>query len=146
MRRISKYTIIAALVLMTVVSLGGCGKRGKKVPDPKSPVVITLWHSYNAVVKMQFDKLVQEFNDTVGMNEGIIIDAKGYGSSDELEEVLYASANRVIGAEPLPDIFSSYPDSAYRLDKIAPICYLLLSITLSEPLPDTAFCMRTRPS
>lgn len=79
MRRISKYTIIAALVLMTVVSLGGCGKRGKKVPDPKSPVVITLWHSYNAVVKMQFDKLVQEFNDTVGMNEGIIIDAKGYG-------------------------------------------------------------------
>ena len=44
MRRISKYTIIAALVLMTVVSLGGCGKRGKKVPDPKSPVVITLWH------------------------------------------------------------------------------------------------------
>ena len=41
MRRISKYTIIAALVLITVVSLGGCGKRGKKVPDPKSPVVIT---------------------------------------------------------------------------------------------------------
>ena len=35
MRRISKYTIIAALVLMTVVGLGGCGKRGKKVPDPK---------------------------------------------------------------------------------------------------------------
>ena len=33
MRRISKYTIIAALVLMTVVSLGGCGKRGKRVPE-----------------------------------------------------------------------------------------------------------------
>ena len=48
----------------------------------------------------------------------------GYGSSEELEDVLYASANHVIGSEPLPDIFASYPDNAYRLDKIAPLVSL----------------------
>ena len=29
-----------------------------------------------------------------------------------------------IGSDPLPDIFSSYPDSAYRLDRIVPLVHL----------------------
>lgn len=119
-----RFAAALALMLTIAFSLSGCNTRGGKLPDPKSPVVISLWHSYNAVAKIHFDNLVQEFNDTVGMEKGIIIDAKGYGSSDELEEVLYDSANHVIGAEPLPDIFSSYPDSAYRLDEIVPLVSL----------------------
>ena len=65
-----------------------------------------------------------EFNETVGMEQGIIVEPVGYGSSNELDDVLYASASRVIGSDPLPDIFSSYPDSAYRLDGIVPLVHL----------------------
>lgn len=83
-----------------------------------------LWHSYNAVAKGAFDDLVMEFNETVGMEQGIIVEPVGYGSSNELDDVLYASASRVIGSDPLPDIFSSYPDSAYRLDGIVPLVHL----------------------
>ncbi|MDY5476269.1 MAG: hypothetical protein SPG10_04935 [Enterocloster clostridioformis] len=31
------------------------------------------------------------------------------GSSNELDDVLYASASHVIGSDPLPDIFASVP-------------------------------------
>lgn len=123
---------IAILALAAVIAVTGCKNREKTIPDPQSPAVITLWHSYNAVAKLPFDNLVQEFNDTVGMEKGIIIDSKGYGSSEELEEELFASANQVIGSEPLPDIFSSYPDSAYRLDRIIPLADLNRYFTEEE--------------
>lgn len=116
-----KYMAAAFILLTAVFCLSGCGDRDKRGLDAKSPTVITVWHAYNAVAKAQFDELVMEFNETVGMEQGIIVDAVGYGSSEELEDVLYASANHVIGSEPLPDIFASYPDNAYRLDKIAPL-------------------------
>ena len=111
------YAMISLIALALLGGIAGCNNKENAAPKSGSPVVITLWHSYNAVAKIQFDNLIQEFNDTVGMEKNIIVDSKGYGSSDELEEVLYASANRMIGSEPLPDLFASYPDSAYRLDQ-----------------------------
>ncbi|MFQ9701562.1 MAG: hypothetical protein ACLR0U_02395 [Enterocloster clostridioformis] len=48
-----------------------------------------------------FDDLVMEFNETVGMEQGIIVEPVGYGSSNELDDVLYASASHVIGSDPL---------------------------------------------
>ena len=80
------------------------GRRWKKEENEK-PVVVVLWHSYNAVAKGAFDDLVMEFNETVGMEQGIIVEPVGYGSSNELDDVLYASASHVIGSDPLPDIF-----------------------------------------
>lgn len=132
MKKSKRYALILALALLAASVIAGCKNKENTIPDPKSPVVVTLWHSYNAVAKLQFDNLIQEFNDTVGMEKGIIIDSKGYGSSEELEEVLFASANQVIGSEPLPDIFSSYPDSAYRLDQIVPLVSLENYFTTEE--------------
>ena len=119
-----KYRVLAIMLLGGLLGGAGCAGRESLVLDPKSPTVITMWHAYNAVAKAQFDDLVMEFNETVGMEQGIVLDAVGYGSSEELEDVLYASANHVIGSDPLPDIFASYPDNAYRLDKIAPLVSL----------------------
>lgn len=115
-------TLMSLLAAFTLIA--GCKNRETTTAGFEPPVVITLWHAYNAVAKTEFDQLVRDFNETVGAEKGIIIDATGYGSSDELEEVLYASANRMLGSEPLPDIFAAYPDSAYRLDKIVPLASL----------------------
>lgn len=126
------YYTIAVILFAVVLSLCGCANEEKGRLDPKSPVVITVWHAYNAVAKAQFDELVMEFNETVGVDRGIVVDTVGYGSSKELEDVLYASANHVIGAEPLPDIFTSYPDNAYRLDKIVPLVNMNKYFTKEE--------------
>lgn len=121
---INKIMIKAAALLFAMLCLCGCSKKEDRGLNPDSPTVITIWHAYNAVAKAQFDEQVMEFNETVGLEQGIVVDAVGYGTSEELEDVLYASANRVIGSEPLPDIFASYPDNAYRLDKITPLVCL----------------------
>ena len=97
------YMAAAIIMLTAVFCLQACGDKDKRGLDAKSPTVITVWHAYNAVAKAQFDELVMEFNETVGMEQGIVVDAVGYGSSEELEDVLYASANHVIGSEPLPE-------------------------------------------
>lgn len=117
-----KHIYIIAAVIAAAFSMSGCG--GKQPAAEGKPTVVVLWHSYNAVAKTVFDDLVMEFNDTVGMEQGIMVDAVGYGSSSELDDVLYASASHVIGSEPLPDIFTAYPDSAYKLDGIVPLVHL----------------------
>lgn len=116
---------IKTLILTTVTAVlllsGGCSQKEASVLNPDAPTALTIWHAYNAVAKTEFDMLIQEFNETVGMEEGIVIDARGYGSSAELEDALYASVNHMIGSDPLPNIFTSYPDNAYRLDQLVPL-------------------------
>ena len=118
------YVYILAAVVAAVLGLGGCMAGDGKKEDEGKPAVVVLWHAHNAVAKSAFDDLVMEFNETVGMEQGIIVEPVGYGSGNELDDVLYASASHVIGSDPLPDIFASYPDSAHRLDGIVPLVHL----------------------
>ena len=117
MRRF-RVTAGAVLAAGLLCLLAGCGGK-KPVLNPDSPSVVTLWHAYNAFAKAAFDQKIDEFNDTVGKEKGIIVEAYGYGNSDELNSALYDSANHIIGSEPLPNLFIAYPDSAYRLEKFA---------------------------
>ena len=65
-----KYRVLAIMLLGVLLGGAGCAGRESLVLDPKSPTVITMWHAYNAVAKAQFDDLVMEFNETVGMEQG----------------------------------------------------------------------------
>lgn len=104
------------------VSAGGCSKHQKQAPDDFT--VVRLWHAYNAYAKDVFDSKVAEFNETKGAEQGIVVEASGYGSSEELYYALRESAGKIIGSEPLPDLFSAYPDNACELDSMAPLAEL----------------------
>ena len=65
---------------MTVL-LSGCGMASKK---QEAPVMVTVWNYYNGAQKEKFDGLVQQFNDTVGQEENIIVEAVSKGAIDEL--------------------------------------------------------------
>lgn len=121
-----RKTTVSALIIciLTGMLLIGCSEKEKPLLNPEEPTVITLWHAYNAYAKAVFDQQVQVFNETVGLEKGIVVDAYGYGTSEELDEALYNSANHVIGASPMPNLFTAYPDSAYRLDQITPLADL----------------------
>lgn len=114
---IKKYVISMAAVLFAATAIMGCAPKEGAVLDPKAPVVVVLWHSYNTSVKSVLDEKIMEFNETVGQETGIIVDAYAYASRTELDEALYNSANDMIGSEPVPNLFAVYPDSAYRLDE-----------------------------
>lgn len=123
--------------MVFVVPLSGCTNQYGL--DPKKPVAITIWHYYNGAQKLAFDDLVNEFNETEGMKNGIIVEAYSQGSVTELTEKILDSANKKVGAEELPDIFAAYVDTAYQIDKlglVAPLEEYISPKELEEYVPE----------
>lgn len=112
--------IISALCMAsTVFSACGDSKTGKKYGlDPKDPATVTIWHYYNGVQQENFDNAVIEFNETVGREQGIVVEAYSKGSIDELSESVLASIKQDAGAEEPPDMFAAYAETAYAADKL----------------------------
>ena len=107
--------ISAALLL-----LAGCGESGDKSVqlDPDNPTQITIWHYYNGSQQAAFDRLVEEFNRTEGKELGIYVTADSQGNVSDLESSVLAAFNKEVGSSEPPDIFSSYADTAYSIDKM----------------------------
>lgn len=111
------------LIITIVISCVACASPGKKNEgaaygflDPKNPVTVTLWHYYVGANQIALESAVSQFNSTIGVENGVIVEAVGMGSITELEEAITASAKGVIGAEAMPQLFSSYPDKAMEID------------------------------
>lgn len=104
-------------IMFFCMILSACTKKGM-VLDPNMPTTITIWHYYNGKQKEVFDSLVEEFNQTVGREKGIIVTAETKGEVKNLEESIIAAANKTVGAENLPDVFATYTDTAYNLYKM----------------------------
>lgn len=85
--------------------------------DPDNPVTLKVWHYYNGTQQATFDKLLEKFNSTVGKEKGIYVEGYGHGSVADLEKAITSSVNGEVGAEDMPDIFSTYADTAYTIEK-----------------------------
>lgn len=83
--------------------------------DPKEPTVLNLWHNYGGQMKETMDGLVDEFNETVGADKGIIINVTSISSSEAIHEKLTMIANGEPGAPELPDISTANPKTALML-------------------------------
>lgn len=112
LKRAVALTLTAALAL---VLLGGCS--GVRL-DKKNPVTITVWHYYNGAIMSAFETMLQNFNDTVGAETGIIVEGRGYGSVSDLEAAVLSSAKDEVGSTKIPNIFASYADTAYEAERI----------------------------
>lgn len=120
MNRKNFVTMVSVLCLTTTM-LFGCGNSnsGKKYGlDPKEPATVTIWHYYNGVQQENFDNAVIEFNETVGREQGIVVEAYSKGSIDELSASVLASIRQDAGAEEVPDMFAAYSETAYEADKL----------------------------
>lgn len=99
-------------------------QKNKKLLDPENPIIVTVWNYYNGSVKDKFDALVMEFNETIGAEQGIVVEAQSYGDVNELADAVYDSANNEIGALPMPDIFAAYPDNVFRINQVTELVNL----------------------
>lgn len=107
---------VIALMVASSMFLSSCSIQSK-LNTEKEPVVLTIWHYYNGVQQTKFDEMVAEFNQTEGLRKGIIVEAISKNSISELNDSIISSVNQEIGAEELPDIFASYAETAYQVDK-----------------------------
>lgn len=106
--------LCAAMSLL--LCLSAC--KSKNPLDPKNPIVVSLWHYQDGSAKVQLDAQISLFNETVGKEQGIVIDAQSRGNSMQLAEVVFDAVSKKIGSDPMPNIFTAYPDNAYRIDKL----------------------------
>ena len=111
--------IIAAVLIATAMLpfVAGCSGEPVKL-DPKNPITITVWHYYNGAILNAFEESLKEFNETVGLKKGIIVEGRGHGNIGELEKAVISSANEEIGSLPVPNIFASYADTAYVAEQL----------------------------
>lgn len=100
--------------------------------DPKDPVTLTIWHYYNGAHQAAFEKLVEEFNNTVGRDLGIYVEDYSKGSVTDLETAITDAVKGAIGAEDMPDLFSSYADTAFELQKEDVLADLSIYFTQEE--------------
>ncbi|MDO4272464.1 MAG: extracellular solute-binding protein [Eubacteriales bacterium] len=131
-----KRKICLCMAGLLAVSLAGCSGSGStKLLDPKNPITLTIWHYYNGNQQSAFDSLVDEFNETEGKDKGIFIQSYSQGAVDSLEAAVMSSIKGEVGADEVPDIFSSYADTAYSIEemgKLADITQYLSEEELDE--------------
>ncbi len=112
MKKLLTLIITLALLLGCAVTLSSCQKDSPL--DPKNPVTLTMWHNYGGDMQATMDYLIDQFNGTVGKEQGIIINVEAISSSSELNKSLSMIANGDPGAPDIPDIFTGYPKVALQ--------------------------------
>lgn len=129
-----KNTVKLLGILLVLLILTGCSLENKNESplDVNNPITISVWHYYNGLVKDKFDSLVTEFNETIGMEQGVVVDAQSYGDVQQLADAVFDSANKTIGAQPMPDIFAAYPDNAFRVNQIVELVDIETYFTKDE--------------
>ena len=111
---VTKRICLACLAALLALTSAGCARSPL---DPKDPVSLTVWHYYNGSQQAAFDTLVEEFNDTVGREKGIYVQSYSQGSVSDLESAVRDAISGKVGADAMPDIFSSYADTAYEVEQ-----------------------------
>ncbi len=102
-----KILSIILTFAIAAVCLSGCLDKTK--PDADNPVTLTMWHVYGSQTKSPLNDAIDQFNDTVGRENGITVNVVSVTSSSAIDKALSASANGEPGAEELPDLFTAYP-------------------------------------
>ena len=134
-----KVARAACALALGAATLAGCGSAGQQQAaaktaqlDPNNPVTITVWHYYNGAQQASFDELVSEFNATEGKEKGIYVEGYSQGSISDLEKAVTASAAGEVGSQDLPDVFSSYADTAYSIQQEGKLADLSQYLTADD--------------
>lgn len=102
-------------IIFTLLSVSGC--QDSNPLDAKNPITLTMWHNFGGSMQSTMDMLLDEFNSTIGKEEGIIINVTAISSSKELQENLDMIVNGDPGAPEIPDLFTAYPKTAFHFQE-----------------------------
>lgn len=126
-----KRAAAAMAVSVFACSLSCCNAgKGDSVQD--TPVSIEIWHYYNGSLQNSFNKMIERFNSTVGAENNIVASAYSQGSISELENSVLNAADKKVGSGSLPNIFASYADTAYEMEKTGMLADLDMYFTPEE--------------
>ncbi len=134
MKKIFALFIIALGIIM--LSLAGCSEQ--TTLNPKNPVTLSMWHVYGEQTDSSINRLVSEFNATVGKEKGIVINVTNMTTTPELKNQLLEAQEGAPGAPDMPDLFSSRPDTVLNLgsENLVDFSEYFTDEELSEYIPE----------
>lgn len=103
--------ILAGLIL--ALGLSGCSGRSRL--HPKDPVTLTVWHVYGEQADSPMNRLIEEFNQTVGAERGIILDVTLMSSASDIGQKLLDAQKGVPGVPSMPDLFFCHVNNVKEL-------------------------------
>ena len=109
---------ILAVLMIFLTMLGcitGCGEKSEL--SPNDPVTLTLWHVYGEQASSPMNLLVNEFNQTVGREKGIIINVTSTTNASKVGPELLDAQTGHPGAPEMPDLFFCHNNNAVALGK-----------------------------
>lgn len=121
-----KKIFLNIYLLLLVVLLLGCSKKQDQ------NVSLKIWHYYNGTQKIAFDQLVVDFNETVGLEKGIMVEAFSQSDISQLEEKVIESVEEKVGVSEVPNMVTTYPEIAYTLDERGIVTNLEDYLTVEE--------------
>ena len=119
-------------LILALLMLPLCASAETVKLSPDDPQVLTLWHYYNGAQQQIFDQLVLTFNETVGMEKGIIIVPVSQGGVNDLADKLMDSAKKKTGSDRMPEIFAAYADTAHAVNKMGLVADISTYMTQAE--------------
>lgn len=107
MNRLNKRGLVRTGIVLSLFSaiFSACGIKEKQ----KKPVTLTIWHVYGGQTDSPLNDMIEEFNDTVGAEQGIKLQVTVVSNTNNIHDAVLRAANDEPGASELPDMFISYP-------------------------------------
>jgi len=105
-----KRIVCVLMILLMVFSMAGCSKATLLSPD--EPVTLTMWHVYGEQADSPMNRLVHEFNETIGLEQGVIINITALSNTSNIGPMLRDSWNSVPGSADMPDLFFCHTNNA----------------------------------
>mgnify|MGYP000840198046 FL=1 len=75
-----RRTFLKLAALVPGLALAGCGG-SKTLLSPKDPTMLSIWHVYGEQADSPMNRLLTEFNDTVGREKGILLNVTNMTNS-----------------------------------------------------------------
>ena len=88
---------------------------GKTLLDARKPVTLSMWHVYGEQADSPMNRLIKEFNETVGAEKGVIIDVTLMSNASQIGQKLLAAQDDAPGVPNMPDLFFCHSNNAEEL-------------------------------
>ena len=99
------------MAFILIFALTGCGN--KSLLSAKEPVELTMWHIYGEQAGSPMDTLVEEFNRTVGTEQGVRVKVTELSSAAKIGGFLLETQRD--SAQEMPDLFTCHIGDAIAL-------------------------------
>ena len=112
MKSARKLFLLLLIFSISICCLPGCKKSEL---DKNKPVTLTMWHVYGEQADSPMNRLIDEFNETVGVEKGIIINVTAMSNASKIGEKLLDAHNKIPGSAEMPDLFFAHKSNALEL-------------------------------